>query len=79
MKVLENKEILEYYGIYQKRELTDKEKDKYLKIKEKIEKSIETSIEKMYLVGQNAWGNLQDNKSKDMIYIVLDKRLLESV
>lgn len=79
MKVLENKEILEYYGIYQKRELTDKEKDKYLKLKEKIEKLIETSIEKMYLVGQNAWGSLQDNKSKDMIYIVLDKRLLESV
>lgn len=75
MEILENKEILEYYGIYQKRELTDKEKDKYLKLKEEIEKSIETPIEKMYLVGQNAWGNLQDNKkSKDTIYIVLDKR-----
>lgn len=75
MGILENKEILEYYGIYQKRELTDKEKNKYLKLKEEIEKSIETPIEKMYLVGQNAWGNLQDNKkSKDTIYIVLDKR-----
>lgn len=75
MEILENKEILEYYGIYQKRELTDKEKNKYLKLKEEIEKSIETPIEKMYLVGQNAWGNLQDNKkSKDTIYIVLDKR-----
>lgn len=75
MEILENKEILEYYGIYQKRELTDKEKNKYLKLKEEIQKSIETPIEKMYLVGQNAWGNLQDNKkSKDTIYIVLDKR-----
>lgn len=71
-EILEDKEILQYYGIYQKRDLTDKEKNKYLKLKKEIQKLIETPIEKMYLVGENAWG--KNTNKKDIIYIALDKR-----
>lgn len=71
-ELLEEKEILEYYGIYQKRELTDKEKNKYLKIQKEIQKQTKTPIEKMYLIGENAWGKTHDGK--DIIYIAFDKR-----
>ena len=62
-ELLEEKEILEYYGIYQKRELTDKKKNKYLKIQKEIQKQIKTPIEKMYLIGENAWGKTHDGKA----------------
>lgn len=71
--LLKEKDILEYYGIYKKRELTDKEKNKYLKIKKEIQNLIQTPIERMYLVGENAWGKAK-NKT-DIIYIAFDKRI----
>ena len=73
LELLKEKDILEYYGIYEKRELTDKEKNKYLKIKKEIQNLIQTPIERMYIVGENAWGKVRNEE--DIIYIALDKRI----
>lgn len=73
LELLKEKDILEYYGIYEKRELTDKEKNKYLKIKKEIQNLIQTPIEIMYLIEENAWGKVKSEE--DVIYISLDKRI----
>ena len=67
-----NKQILEYYGIYKTRKISEKEKKEYLKLKKEIEKLIDVKIEKMYLINKNAWG--EEQISKNEFYIALDKR-----
>lgn len=77
MDIFKDKEILEYYGIYEKRELTQKEEKKYQKLKKEIEKLIEEPIERMSLMGENAWGkpkSKDEEPEEDIIFIALDKR-----
>ena len=75
MDIFKDKEILEYFGIYGKRELSQKEEEKYQKIRKQIEKIIEEPIEKMYLIEENAWGNPNSEEEyEDVIFIAVDKR-----
>ncbi len=66
-------EILQQYGIYQKRKLKENEKMQLLKIKQEIEKIIKIPIEKLYLAEEAAWGK-EPEKSAYSICVLVDKR-----
>lgn len=68
-----NKEILEKYGIYETRSLKENEEAKLLKMKKEIENVINTSIERLYLIGESAWGKDAENETYT-ICILVDKR-----
>lgn len=68
-----NEEILKMYGIYKTRKLKKGEQERLLKIKSKIERLINMTVERLYVINESAWGREPD-KAKYTICMLIDKR-----
>lgn len=76
MKYIDDK-ILRYCGIYETKELTEKEKRQILAMKKELEQKTGLVIQKIYAYGKGVWGKKEEEDHlREICFLVDERRIL---